>query len=191
MHLKALLFFFFFDRCWFCHKTSGQCHQTNSSDQPGWGQSGGENHEHLQEHWDLLQAGRGVRWDHTRWPTRQSKLSQSQDVILTVSQRCALRLFEFSLVLVLAVHLLHGGRQTRASAEVGRQGDQICQRNQGWEDGYGKIKYHTQLAYYINPYSGKQVIVITFMNLWSHLLHKQSCAYAKHCELPCWNMLCK
>lgn len=70
-------FTFFLDRCWFCHKASGKCHQTNSSDQPRWGQSGAENPEHLQEHRDLLQTGRGVRWDHTWWPTCQSKLSYS------------------------------------------------------------------------------------------------------------------
>lgn len=69
---------YLFYRCWFCHKTSGQCHQTNSGDQPRWGQSSGENPEHLQKHRDLLQTGRGVRWDHTRWPPRQSKWSHSE-----------------------------------------------------------------------------------------------------------------
>lgn len=49
------------------------------------------------------------------------------------------------LVLVLAVNLLHGGRQTGASAEVGWQGDQVCQRNQGWKDGDGKMKYDVTL----------------------------------------------
>lgn len=38
----------------------------------------------------------------------------------------------------LTVNYLHGGRQAGASAEVEWQGDQICQRNQGWKDGDGK-----------------------------------------------------
>lgn len=44
-------------------------------------------------------------------------------------------------VRVLAVNFHLRGRQTGASAEVGWQGDKICERDQGWEDGDGKIKY--------------------------------------------------
>lgn len=86
--LLKVQFLVFLGRCWFCHKTSGQCHQTNNSHQSGWGQSGGENPEHLQEHWDLLQTGRGVWRDHAWWPTCQSKLSRSQVVVFSVT--CAL-----------------------------------------------------------------------------------------------------
>lgn len=43
---------------------------------------------------------------------------------------------------MLAVYLFHGRRHICASAKVGRQGDQICQRNEGWEAGGGKNDLH-------------------------------------------------
>lgn len=39
---------------------------------------------------------------------------------------------------LLAVNFLCGRRQAGAGAEMERQGDQICQRNQRWKDGDGK-----------------------------------------------------
>lgn len=51
----------------------------------------------------------------------------------------AVRLWDLrkNLLFLSAVDLHHGGRQVCAGAEVGREGDQICQRNQGREDGDG------------------------------------------------------
>lgn len=43
-----------------------------------------------------------------------------------------------SLLFVFSVHSDSGGRQAGPRPEVGRQRDQVCQRNQGWEDGDGK-----------------------------------------------------
>lgn len=51
-----------------------------------------------------------------------------------------------------AVYLHHGGRQTCAGAEVGRERDQICQRNQGREDGDGKLELNN---YNMNTCSDK------------------------------------
>lgn len=41
-------------------------------------------------------------------------------------------------VFSLSVHSDHGGRQAGPRPEVGRQRDQVRQRNQGWQDGHGK-----------------------------------------------------
>lgn len=42
------------------------------------------------------------------------------------------------LVFCLSVHSDSGGRQLGPRPEVGRQRDQVRQRNQGWQDGHGK-----------------------------------------------------
>lgn len=58
---------------------------------------------------------------------------------------------------VLVVNFLLGGRQAGTGAEMERQGDQICQRNQGWKDGDGKTCKDKHAASMGNLKNGAQL----------------------------------
>lgn len=55
------------------HQADGRADQTHHHHRGGGRQGDGEDPEHLQEHGDQLQAGRGVRRDHSRRQARQGE----------------------------------------------------------------------------------------------------------------------
>lgn len=84
-----------------------------------------------------------------------------------------------------AVYFHLGGRQTRAGAEVGWQGDQIRPRNQGWEDGDGENTWHTQLdGVGFKPLTVAREDKSRHACHCSYIYNLQS-SYVKQFDLPC------
>ena len=101
------------DRCGLRHPAGGQRDQAHGGDPPGRGEAGDPDPEHLQEHRDLLQPGRGVWRGHRGRPQLQGRPTRTQPSLI---QYCPL--FQYALTLNYSLTL-----QTTVSLE----GDQLIQ----------------------------------------------------------------